>query len=81
MTIETTTQASGATGSVITLNRVFKLGSITLADPDRTLPPEEALRLYAPNYPILSAADLGEPYVEGDQLVYPVRKPEVKTKG
>ena len=61
--------------------RVFKMGAIELADPDPARSPEEALKLYVPNYPYLAQAHLGPPQLEGDRLVYVVEKPPVKTKG
>lgn len=64
-----------------TLTRKFKLGATVLDDPAPTLPPEDALRLFVPNFPYLATARLGEPTVVGDALVYPVEKPVVQTKG
>jgi len=61
--------------------RVFRMGSIELADPAPEASPEDALRLYIPNYPHLQNAQLGEPIIEEDRLVYPIEKPEVQTKG
>lgn len=69
------------TATVQALPRVFKMGSVTLADPDPTLLPEAALRLYTPNYPHLVTATLSGPVEEGGQWVYEVQKPVVKTKG
>jgi len=63
------------------LERVFRLGSVTLADPDPSLPPEEAVRFYEANFPIIASSTLGEPFVEGKQMVIPIVKPDVKTKG
>lgn len=34
-----------------TLQRRFRFGATVLPDPDPSLPPEAALRLYAPTYP------------------------------
>lgn len=69
------------TDIITTLIRRFKLGATILNDPAPDLPPEEALRLFIPNYPFLASARLGEPTVEGDVLLFPVEKPEVQTKG
>lgn len=69
------------TSAIKSLTRVFRLGSITLNDPDPTLPPEQAVKLYSANYAIIDACTLSEPVLEGDQQVYTVVKPEVKTKG
>nr|WP_312130719.1 PRTRC system protein C [Stenotrophomonas pavanii] len=63
------------------LERRFRFGVTTLADPDPSLTPLEALRLHARSYAFLATANLGEPVVEGDFLVYPVLKPAVQTKG
>lgn len=68
--------------TVQTLIRVFRLGSITLNDPDPSLSAEQAVKLYAANYPIIESCTLGDGFVEGkDRIVYPILKPEVKTKG
>lgn len=63
------------------LQRRFRFGVTTLADPDPSLLPLDALRLHSRAYAFLSSATLGEPIVEGDLLVYPVQKPAVQTKG
>lgn len=63
------------------LDRRFRFGVTTLADPDPNLPPLEAMRLHSRAYSFLASATLGEPIVEGDLLVYPVQKPAVQTKG
>ena len=63
------------------LERRFRFGVTTLADPDPNLPPLEAMRLHAKSYAFLQSAALGEPTVEGDLLIYPVQKPTVQTKG
>lgn len=61
--------------------RVFRFGSLRLNDPDPSLEPLAALRLYAPNYPQLATAQLLDPVVEDGLLVYGVEKPPAKTKG
>lgn len=61
--------------------RVFKLGSTRLPDPDETMPPEEAVKLYAATYPVINHSQLSEPEVVGDELVYTIEKPAAKTKG
>jgi PRTRC genetic system protein C len=63
------------------LTRRFKIGATLLNDPAPDLSPEDAVRLYVPNYPFIATAKLGEPVIEGDQLVYPVEKPTIQTKG
>lgn len=67
--------------SVTSLVRRFKIGATLLNDPAPELPPEEAIRLYIPNYPFLATATLGEPELHGDCLIYPAQKPEIQTKG
>jgi PRTRC genetic system protein C len=67
--------------TITKLVRRFKLGATVLDDPAPDLPAEDALKLFVPNFPYLATATLGEPCVEGDVLVYPVRKPEVQVKG
>jgi PRTRC genetic system protein C len=70
------------TTPIQTLTRVFRLGSISLSDPDPSISPEDAVKLYAANYPIIESCTLAEPFVEANErLVYKVEKPEVKTKG
>jgi len=61
--------------------RVFLLGVKRLADPAPELPPEEAVRLYARNFPVIAHSTLGAPTVEGEELAYPIELPPVKTKG
>jgi len=69
------------TDTIMTLDRVFKFGATELADFDPTLSPEDILKQYETNYPLLAQCTVGDPVVEGDRLVYPVIKPDVKTKG
>lgn len=69
------------TTSAKTLERRFRFGVTTLADPDPAMLPLDAMRLHSRSYPFLASATLGEPVVEGDFLVYPVLKPAVQTKG
>jgi len=68
--------------TIQTANRLFKLGSLTLTDPDPSLPPDQAVRLYSANYPQIANAELVGPVVndQGD-LVYTVERSPVKTKG
>lgn len=63
------------------LIRRFKFGATLLDDPAPNLSPEEALRLYIPNYPALASARLGDPEVTSELIVFPVVKPEVQVKG
>jgi len=69
------------TQTVKTLERAFRLGSVTLPDPDPSLPPEDAMRLFEANFPIIASSTIGEPFLEGDRLIVPILKPDVKTKG
>jgi PRTRC genetic system protein C len=64
-----------------TLRPVLKMGAMKLAFPDPGMEPDEVRELYAANYPILAHSRLGEPYTEGDDLIYEVAKPEAKDKG
>jgi PRTRC genetic system protein C len=63
------------------LKRVFRLSSLELTDPAPDLPADEAIKLYAPSYPQLEIATLGEPFIENGVQIYEVAKNEVKTKG
>ncbi len=64
-----------------TPTRVFKLGVKRLADPAPDLPAEEAVKLYQRNFPIIAQSTLAAPVVEGEELVYAIELPPVKTKG
>jgi len=67
--------------TVTTLTRKFKIGPTLLDDPAPHLPAEDSLKLFLPNYPFISTAQLGEPECEGSLLIYPVQKPQIQTKG
>lgn len=69
------------TTTVIRPVRVFKMGSVRLADPAPDLSPTEALRLYAQSYPHLGQAELDEPQLVGEELHYAIKLEPVKTKG
>lgn len=79
--MENTSTSTGADSKIVVLTRVFRLGSLSLADPDPSLPPEKAVALYSHAYPVIVTSALGDPFIESDTLVYPVKKSEVKTKG
>lgn len=64
-----------------TLTRVFRFGATELPDTDPSLPPAEVLKHYVGAYPFLALADIGEPEIVGDRMVYPVKKREAQTKG
>ena len=62
--------------------RFFRMGSLELPDPAPDLPPEEAIKLLAVNFPHLAHGLLGSPESRGeDALVYPIEKPPAKTNG
>ncbi|MCB1713701.1 MAG: hypothetical protein KDK04_25175 [Candidatus Competibacteraceae bacterium] len=61
--------------------RVFTMGSLELPDPAPDLPPEDAVKLLAVNFPHLAQGLLGAPECVGDKLVYDIQKPPVKTNG
>lgn len=63
------------------LTRVFRFGATELPDTDPSLPPAEVLKHYCGAYPFLAMAQVGEPEVVGDRMVYPVLKREAQTKG
>lgn len=67
--------------TITVLKRQFQFGATLLDDPAPSMTPQDALRLFEPNYPFLASARLGEPTVKGDSLVFPVLKPEVQVKG
>ena len=80
MTVADLTAHRAKTGAT-TLTRQFKMGATVLPDPDPTAPVEKIIEMYAPAYPHLRNATIGEPVREGDVLVYPLTKPAVQTKG
>ncbi len=61
--------------------RLFKMGSLELPDPAPDLPPEEAVKLLAVNFPHVAAGLLAAPELRDGVLVYPVEKPPVKING
>jgi PRTRC genetic system protein C len=65
----------------VDLIRIFKMGATCLPDVNEKWTPEQVLAAYAPNYPFLANATLSEPEVEGNTLVYTIRKPIAQTKG
>lgn len=66
-----------------TLQRRFRFGATVLPDPDPSLPPEAALRLYSATYPFLGSATLIGPTESpcGAYADYEAQKPAVATKG
>ncbi|MHB8742797.1 MAG: PRTRC system protein C [Sulfuricaulis sp.] len=70
-----------AAPALTALRRRFRMGATMLDDVAPDWPPERVLAAYVPNYPFLQGATLAEPVVEGDSLVYEIRKPPTHTKG
>ena len=54
--------------------RVFKMGSVELADPDPSMTPEKVVKQ-------LKNASLSSPSLESGRLVFTIELPPVKTKG
>ena len=67
--------------TLTTATRVFKMGSVELADPDPSMTPEKVVTLYSANYPQLKNASLSSPSLESGRLVFTIELPPVKTKG
>lgn len=65
------------------LKRVFKMGSISLPDPDPSICPEEVLKAYAVNYSHLANATIEGPKMsdDGNSLEYEFVPLPAKTKG
>lgn len=61
--------------------RRFQMGCLELPDPAPGLPPEEAVRLLAVNFPQCASGLLGAPECRDGVWVYPIDKPPVKTNG
>ncbi|MFZ4700705.1 MAG: PRTRC system protein C [Candidatus Methylumidiphilus sp.] len=66
---------------VISATRVFKTSVQTFPDPDPALSPEDVLKVYARNFPSLANASLGAPRIQGNEAIYEIQMPPVKTKG
>ena len=60
--------------------RVFKHGSVTLADPNPEMSPEEVMNFYSNQYPELTTSNVQGPKIDGDNAVYTF-KTTVGTKG
>ena len=64
------------------LERKFRFGATVLPDPDPSLPPEAALRLYGASYPFLASATVTGPVETAPGILeYQAEKPAVATKG
>lgn len=62
--------------------RIFKLGSLSLPDPDPSLAPDEAVRVYAATYPQVAQATLSGPEIgPNGEMIYEVERAPAKTKG
>ena len=61
--------------------RLFKAGSLELADPDPKLSPEAVKKMFAVNYPHLASSTVSGPTLEGDRVIYTFEPMPVKTKG
>lgn len=73
--------AAEASARIALPTRVFLMGSVRLPDPAPQLSPEEAVRLYVPNYPHLATSTLSPPEVRDGEVHYRIEKPPVTTKG
>ena len=67
--------------NVFVPERVFRMNGVDLPDPAPDLEPQEALQLYARQYPHLRRATLADPQMEDDVMIYEVEKAPVQTKG
>jgi PRTRC genetic system protein C len=66
---------------LITATRVFKTPVQTFPDPDPALSPSDVLKVYARNFPSLANATLAPPRIQGNEAIYEIALPPVKTKG
>ena len=61
--------------------RVFKTPVQTFPDPDPAMSPGDVLKVYARNFPSLASATLAPPRIQGNEAIYDIQLPPVKTKG
>ncbi|OJY95726.1 MAG: hypothetical protein BGP25_15785 [Lysobacterales bacterium 63-13] len=61
--------------------RKFRIGATLLPDPAPDATPEDAIKLYHATYPHIAFCTLENVGVEGDALIFEVRKPPAQTKG
>lgn len=61
--------------------RKFRIGATLLPDPAPDASPEDAIKLYEATYPHIAFCTIEETGVEGDALIFEVRKPPAQTKG
>lgn len=69
------------TATVVRLKRSFRFGGTILPDFDPSLAPDQILAHFRTAYPALAMAELSDPVVEGDCLVYAIVKRTVQVKG
>lgn len=67
--------------NAVELKRIFKMGSVSLPNPDAKMTPEEVLKAYAVNYSYLENATVEGPEIEGEELVYEFIPMPAKSKG
>jgi hypothetical protein len=67
--------------TIATLERVFRIGTMTLPFPDNATEPSEALAFFEPNFPFIKNSVIGEPFIEAGRQVFEVIKAPVKTNG
>lgn len=79
--MSTTESLTATEARVFVPERIFRMGTVDLPDPDAALEPERALRLYAQQWPHLRRARLAPPRMEGKRMIYEIEKPPVQTKG
>lgn len=66
--------------NVTSLQRVFKHGSKTLKDPDKSMSPVEVKKFYSGTYPELTTASVHGPSIVDEKAVYEF-KASIGTKG
>lgn len=60
--------------------RVFKHGTVALADPNPNMTPEEVMNFYSNQYPELTTSNVHGPIIEANEAIYTF-KTTVGTKG
>lgn len=64
------------------LTRIFRMGAVDLPDPDASLSPEAVLSHYASGpFPQLRGGKVSGGDVEGDHIVWTLKKNEYKSNG
>lgn len=69
------------TATIQPLTRVFTFAATELPDIDPSMTPKEVLSHYVGAYPFLAMAEIAEPEVVGDRMVYAIKKRQAQTKG